>query len=235
MREAMSVKTVKEDEHGDDRKTLYEFWERLPPITLLALSSKVMSSHPARPAILRILREGVVDRFEEEPVERVRRALKAEEIRSRLKERGVKVSKTSLYFHLGVLEEHGLIKVVTKVLEGRHMVAYYGRTSRGVIHRDPEESLEKYRRYFEEAGRLAKAKQPGLDLSVVEGLAEEYLRIKQRRDAALADWMVDNEELINANEVDFYSVFEFIKSLDSVSPEYVDFMGKVSKTLGIEI
>ena len=138
MREAMSVKTVKEDEHGDDRKTLYEFWERLPPITLLALSSKVMSSHPARPAILRILREGVVDRFEEEPVERLRRALKAEEIRSRLKERGVKVSKTSLYFHLGVLEEHGLIKVVTKVLEGRHMVAYYGRTSRGVIHRDPE-------------------------------------------------------------------------------------------------
>jgi DNA-binding transcriptional ArsR family regulator len=235
MREAMQVSTVKKDEHGDDKKTLYEFWERLPPVILLALSSKVMSSHPARPAILRILREGVVDRFEEEPVERVRRALKAEEIRARLKERDVKVSKTSLYFHLGVLEEHGLIKVVTKVLEGRHMVAYYGRTSRGIIHRDPEESLEKYRRYFEEAGRLAKAKQPGLNTGVVEGLAEEYLRIKQRRDAALADWMADNEELINANEVDFYSVFEFIKSLDSVSPEYVEFMEKVSKALGIEI
>jgi len=176
-----------------------------------------------------------VDRFEEEPVERVRRALKAEEIRARLKEEGVKVSKTSLYFHLGVLEEHGLIEVVNKVLEGRHMVAYYGRTARGFIHRDPEESLEKYRRYFKEAGRLAKANRPGLDLSVVEELAEEYMGIMQRRDAALGDWMAENEELISKNDVDFYSIFEFIKSLDSTSPEYVEFMGKVSKTLGIEL
>jgi len=229
------MKTVKEDENGDEREVLYDFWERLPPVTLLALPSKVMSSHPARPATLRILREGVIDRFEEEPVERVRRALKAEEIRARLKDRGVKVSKTSLYFHLGVLEEHNLIKVVAKVLEGRHMVAYYGRTARGFIHRDPEESLEKYRRYFKEAGRLAKADRPGLDLSVVDALAEEYLGIMQRRDAALGDWMADNEELINENDVDFYSIFEFIKSLDSTSPEYVEFMEKVSKTLGIKL
>jgi DNA-binding transcriptional ArsR family regulator len=235
MREATPLKTVKEDENDDEKDILYEFWKRLPPVTVLALPSNVMSSHPARPAILRILRVGVVDRFEEEPVERVRRALKADEIRVRLKEEGVKVSKTSLYFHLGVLEEHGLIEVVNKVLEGRHMVAHYGRTARGFIHRDPEESLEKYRRYFEEAGRLAKANRPGLDLGVAEELAEEYMGILQRRDATLADWMAENEELINENDVDFYSIFEFIKSLDSTSPEYVEFMGKVSKTLGIEL
>jgi DNA-binding transcriptional ArsR family regulator len=229
------MNTVKEDERGDERETLYEFWERLPPVTVLALPSNVMSSHPARPAILRVLREGVLDRFEEEPVERARHALKAEEIRARLKDRGVKVSKTSLYFHLGVLEEHGLIKVVNKVLEGRHMVAYYGRTARGFIHRDPEENLEKYRRYFKEAGRLAKADRPGLDMGVVEELAEEYMGILQRRDAALADWMADNEELINENDVDFYSIFEFIKCLDSTSPEYMEFMGRVSKTLGIKL
>jgi DNA-binding transcriptional ArsR family regulator len=220
---------------GDPRKILYEFWDELPPITLLSLSSKVLSSHPARPAIIRVLREGVVDHYDEEPMERVRRALKADEIRTLLNERGIKVSKTSLYFHLGVLEEQRLIKVVAKILEGRHRVAYYGRTARGFIHRDPEESLEKYRRYFEEAGRLAKAKRPGLDLSVVEGLAEEYLRIKQRRDTALADWMIANEEIMNENEVDFYSVFEFIKSLDSVSPEYVEFIRRVSETMGIEL
>jgi DNA-binding transcriptional ArsR family regulator len=234
MREATPMNAVKEDEHGE-RETLYGFWERLPPVTVLALPSKVMSSHPARPAILRVLREGVVDRFEEEPVGRERHALKAEEIRARLKERGVKVSKTSLYFHLGVLEEHGLIKVVSKVLEGRHNVAYYGRTARGFIHRDPEENLEKYRRCFKEAGRLAKAGRPGLDLGVVEELAEEYMGILQRRDAALADWMAENEELIIENDADFYSIFEFVKCLDSTSPEYVGFMRKVSKTLGIEL
>ena len=224
MRETNPEKKLRKETMGDPRKILYDFWDELPPVTLLSLSSKVLSSHPARPAIIRALREGVVDHLDEEPRERVRRALKADEIRALLKEREIKVSKTSLYFHLGVLEEHSLIKVVAKVLEGRHKVAYYGRTARGFIHRDPEESLEKYRRYFEEAGRLGKAKQPGLDLGVVEGLAEEYLRIKQRRDAALADWMAENEGLLNEHEIDFYAVFEFIKSLDSVSPEYVEFL-----------
>jgi len=231
----MSMKRGNEDENVDERKTLYEFWERLPPVTLLALSSKVMSSHPVRPAILRILREGTVDCFDEEPVERVRRALKADEIRARLKEGGIKMSKTNLYFHLGVLEENALIKVVAKVLEGRHRVAYYGRTARGIIHRDPEESLQDYRRRFMEAGRLAKAKRPELDLGVVEGLAEEFLRIKQRRDAALTEWMARNESLMSEHGIDFFVLFEFMKNLDAVSPEYVQFMRKTAEKLGIDM
>lgn len=235
MKEAVSMKTVKKDEHGDERKKLYEFWERLPPVTLLALSSKVMSSHPARPAILRILREGVVDRFDEEPGERVRHALKADEIRARLKEQDIKMSKTNLYFHLGVLEENDLVKVVAKVLEGRHRVAYYGRTARGIIHRDPEKSLQDYRRRFMEAGRLAKAKRPDLDLGVVEGLAEEYLRIKQRRDEALTDWMAGNEALMSEHGIDFYAVFEFMKNLDAINPEYVQFLRMAAKKLEIEM
>jgi len=201
----------------------------------LALSSKVLSSHPARPAILRILREGVVDRFDEEPGERARHALKADEIRARLKEEGIKMSKTNLYFHLGVLVENDLVKVVAKMLEGRHRVAYYGRTARGIIHRDPEESLQDYRRRFLEAGRLAKAKRPDLDLGVVEGLAEEFLRIKQRRDAALTDWMAGNEALMSEHGINFYVVFEFMKSLDAINPEYVQFLRKVAEKLGIEM
>ena len=235
MDEDTPMKTGNKDEHGDERKTLYEFWERLPPVTMLALSSKVMSSHPARPAILRILREGVVDRFDEEPVERVRHALKADEIRARLKEEGIKMSKTNLYFHLEVLEENALIKVVAKMLEGRHRVAYYGRTARGIIHRDPEESLQNYRRRFMEAGRLAKAKRPELDLGVVEGLAEEYLSIKQRRDAALTDWMARNEALMSEHGIDFFVVFDFMKNLDAINPEYVQFLRMVAEKLGIEM
>jgi DNA-binding transcriptional ArsR family regulator len=231
----MTMGTAKDADHCDSRETLYEFWDELPPIILLAISSKVMSSHPARSPILRILRRGVVDLFDEEPKERVRRALKADEIRALLKDEGIKMSKTNLYFHLGVLEEHGLIKIVAKLLEGRHKVAYYGRTARGIIHRDPEESLEKYRQNFAEAGKLAKAKLPELDIGVVEGMAEEYLRIKQRRDAALADWMARNEELINRQGVDFYALFEFIKDLDAVSPEYVQFLRMVAERLGVEV
>ena len=127
---------VKEKNQIDQKKILSEFWKTLPPVLVLALPSNVISSHPARPEILRLLREGIVDQLDDGTEERVRHALKAEEIRAHLKKQDIKVSKTSLYFHLGVLEDHGLIMVVAKILEGRHKVAYYGRTARGLIFTD---------------------------------------------------------------------------------------------------
>ena len=199
-------------------------------MTLFELPAKVMYSHRARGAILRKLREGVEDGG------RVRRALKVDEVRRGLHERyGIEMSKTNLYFHLGVLEEYGVIKVVKKIVEGRHKVAYYGRTSKAIITRDPEESLERYSAQFVEAGKFAKLINPDFDVDGLGGLAEEYLGIKQRRDRVLSEWVNENEELLRLHDVDLGRVFELLKTLDSVNPLYVDFMNKVSEILKIDI
>ena len=220
-------------EERDERQVLFEYWRDLKRIQLMDVPSDIIESHPVRPAIMKILRAGIPDEGESG---RLRHALNTKEIQRALLDRdGIKMSQHSLYFHLKKLEEIGYIKVVARILEGRHNVAYYGRTSRALLRRDPEESLEKYEKWLQEMGRLVKAKKPEFDVEQLKGLAEEYLGIMRRRDRALGEWMASNEELIYEAGIDSYSLFKFIQAMDVVAPENLEFIRKVREIFEMDL
>ena len=218
------------EKKAGERQILYDFWDSLQGVKVLNVPSKVFTSHPVRSAILRILREGMPEDDEvTPPSKKTRHALNTKEIRRLLQEtENIEMSQTNLYFHLNVMDRAGLIRVVSRILEGRHKVAYYGRVARTIIHRDPEDSLETYKRRFEEIGRLIGLKRPGFDVAQLDTLPGELLEIKGRRDRALGGWMACNEALMNAKGIDSLFIFEFLKVIDSVNPEYVQFFRKVA-------
>ena len=218
---------------ADQRQILYDFWDSLPGTKVLNVPSKVFTSHPVRPAILRVLREGMREDDEATPPsKRARHALNTKEIRRLLREtEDIEMSQTNLYFHLNAMKRAGLIQVVSRILEGRHRVAYYGRVARTIIQRDPEDSLETYKRRFEELGRLIGVKRPGFDTEQFDSMPGELLEIKKRRDRALGEWMANNEALMNAEGIDSLFVFGFLKVIDSVNHEYVQFYRKVADLL----
>lgn len=223
------------EKKAGERQILYDFWDSLPGVKVLNVPSKVFTSHPVRSAILRVLREGLLEDDEATPPsKKARHALNTKEIRRLLREtEDIEMSQTNLYFHINVMERAGLIQVVSRILEGRHKVAYYGRVARTIIQRDPEDSLETYKRRFEEIGRLIGVKRPGFDTAQLDPLPIELLEIKKRRDRALGEWMARNEALMNAEGIDSLSIFEFLKVIDSVDPEYVRFFRKVADLLDL--
>ncbi|MCW4049848.1 MAG: hypothetical protein NWE89_08940 [Candidatus Bathyarchaeota archaeon] len=77
--------------------------------------------------------------------------------------------------------------IIKRITEGKHKVAYFSRTAKGIITRDPEESLENFTAKFMEAKKHVKAKHPEFNIDQMRQLAEEYLRIKQRREKALGE------------------------------------------------
>ena len=217
----------------DKRRVLFEYWRDLKRLQLMEVPSEIIESHPVRPAIMKILRVGIAD---EKESGKLRHALNTKEIMKTLLDRnGIKISQHSLYFHLNKLEEIGYIRVVARLREGRHNVAYYGRTSRTLLRRDPEESLEKYENWLQEMGKLLKAKRPEFDMNQLKGLAEEYLGIMRSRDRALGEWMASNEELIYEAGLDPYSLFKFIQSMDVTDPEYLRFIRKVRGLFELEL
>lgn len=221
----------------DERKTLYDHWRTIPSVTIIEAPKKFFSSHPARSAILRILRAGIIEEDPEEPSRRMKRhALSPKEIKGLLNEsEKIKMSQTNLYFHLNTLEEVGAIKVVAKLLEKRHKIAYYGRVARLILTSDPEESLATYRRRFGEMGKLVRAMQPDIDPTRFDGLPEEYLEIKRRRDKMLADWIAGYDELMGAEGIDSILVFELLKDIASASPENIGFLRKVADLFGVDL
>ena len=217
----------------DERRVLFEYWRDLKRLQLMEVPSEIIESHPVRPAIMKILRVGIAD---EKESGKLRHALNTKEIMKTLLDRnGIKISQHSLYFHLNKLEEIGYIRVVARLREGRHNVAYYGRTSRTLLRRDPEESLEKYENWLQEMGKLLKAKRPEFDMNQLKGLAEEYLGIVRSRDRALGEWMASNEELIYEAGLDPYSLFKFIQAMDVTDPEYLRFIRKVRGLFELEL
>ena len=229
MTERPDTPTTPEKKAGE-RQILYDFWDSLQGVKVLNVPSKVFTSHRVRPAILRVLREGMLEDDEATPPsKKVRHALNTKEIRRLLQEtEDIEMSQTNLYFHLNVMERAGLVQIVSRILEGRHKVAYYGRVARTISHRDPEDSLETYKRRFEEIGRLIGVKRPGFDVAQLDTLPGELLEIKKRRDRALGEWMARNEALMSANGIDSLFIFDFMKVIDSVNPEYVRFFRKVA-------
>jgi DNA-binding transcriptional ArsR family regulator len=232
MTERPDTPPTPENKEGE-RQILYDFWDSLQGAKVLNVPSKVFTSHPVRSAILRVLREGMLEDDEATPpLKKARHALNTKEIRRLLREtEDIEMSQTNLYFHLNVMKRAGLIQVVSRILEGRHKVAYYGRVARTIIQRDPEDSLETYKKRFEEIGRLIGVKQPGFDTTQLDSMPGELLEIKKRRDRALGEWMARNEALMNAEGIDSLSVFGFLKAIDSVNPEYVQFFRKVADLL----
>jgi len=213
----------------DERRALITHWDEIPAVAIIVSSEKAFKSHPARSAILAVLREGI----DEDGV--VRHALSPKEINELLEERkDIEMSQTNLYFHINTLEEVGAIKVVTKIPEGRHKVAYYGRVGRLILTRDPEESLATNRKRFEELSKLVRAKHPGIDADALERLPEEYLRVKMRRDKIMADWISRQDPVMSQEGIDGVLIYELLKDIFSLEPENIRLLQRIAELIGAD-
>ncbi|MFW9843526.1 MAG: hypothetical protein ACFFEV_03005 [Candidatus Thorarchaeota archaeon] len=217
-------------EEKDPQVILYEFWDTLPKTKFVEISKDVLRSHPSRSAILQILRQGRTE-GNQKPV---RHAMSAEEIRTSLtKDFKIKVSKTGLYFHLSTLENLGLLFVVTRLLEGRHKVAYYSRTAQHLFIRDTESRLEAYERQFEALEKLAQTTPLKKTLHDLSSHPEKFQQIKMEREQALGDWLVKHEDIIGDAGLNLNDLFDALKMVDSVNPRYISLLARIQKSLDI--
>jgi DNA-binding transcriptional ArsR family regulator len=214
----------------DKRRVLLDHWEEIPAVVLIEASGKVFKSHPVREAILTVLREGIEEEQADDPERSIQRhALSPKEIKKLLGERqGIDMSQTNLYFHLNTLEKTGAIKVVTKLTEGRHRVTYYGRVAHLILPRDPEESLVTYRKLFGELMKFVKTKRPDIDAAELQGLPEEYLRVKMKKDRLMANWLSKQDPLMDREGIDGTLIYKLLKDVYSLDPENIRLLHRIA-------
>jgi DNA-binding transcriptional ArsR family regulator len=196
-------------------------------------------SHPSRPAILRILREGIIDEINKIQKHQIaRHVLNTAEIQNLLsKKENIKISRTNLYFHLNTLESLGLIKVVTTILEGPHRrnkTKYYGRVARNLFVGSQEESLSKYNRRVQEFSKLAGL----LDIELPENypdLASNLVKRDQKIYQESAKCLIKHEKLIYEENIDMSELFEFIKMILKIDPQYCEDLSDIVRIIQTEI
>ncbi|TXT57865.1 MAG: hypothetical protein BAJATHORv1_10573 [Candidatus Thorarchaeota archaeon] len=218
----------KEVYRGSERRVLFEYWDEIPKSKFLDVSKDTLSSHPARAAILGILKQGIEDEIEGAK----RHAMNASELRQMLEtHHSIELSQTNMYFHLEVLEEAGLIIPVAQILQKRHYITYYGRRAQYIFVRDPIERLDTLQRRFSQLFDLMEAIGVSPNLDKQKHVPKEYHALKRKQEETLGNWLIEHEAAITKQGLDISEIFEVLKLIDSVNPDFVSLLNGVRKRL----
>ena len=219
---------------------LYSFIQDIDKVKILELP-KGFNKPPIRPAIMKVLREGI----EDESTKQKRYALNAREIKQeldkneslmkRLRKKKQKplseISYTNLYFHLNKLLEVGAIYIVVIAIERSHRIAYYGRTAHVILPREQETVLPRYEEIFDEFSKLVKILKPDFNVEEIKKIPEQYCKLKNERELAIAHWVADHAYSIREENIDLVSIFSALRIIDTINPQYESLFQKLQDFL----
>ncbi|MHA1978835.1 MAG: hypothetical protein ACW98F_18965 [Candidatus Hodarchaeales archaeon] len=218
----------------NDRQKLFDYWKNIPSFEFINISKDKYNSHPIRGKIVKLLRDGM-EEISPDGKFKVRHALNVLEISELLKDSSM--NKTTLYFHLDTLTEIGLIKIVALLHEGPHKrnkTKYFGRVARNLYLTSTKETCDNYKLQFDEFQKLA-------DILGIK-LPENYSEIPERFNntsehfyRVLGKWITNHEEIIGEKKLDISLLFEFLKKIYSVHPEYNKMLDETFQILLREI
>ncbi|MHA2175549.1 MAG: hypothetical protein ACXABI_12025 [Candidatus Hodarchaeales archaeon] len=218
----------------NERQKLFDYWKNIPSFEFINIPSDKYASHPIRGKIITLMREGI-EEISPDGKSKIRHALNVTEISNGLADNSI--SKTTLYFHLDTLSEIKLIKTVAILHEGPHgrnKTKYFGRVARNLFLTSTKETCDNYKSQFDEFQKLANLLSINLPNNYSE-IPERYNFTSERFYRALGKWLINHEELISENQLDTSLLFEFLKKVYLIHPEYNKLLDEIFKIILSEI
>ncbi len=161
------------------RKTLYTYWHELDYFSEKESTyiGQVRQSE-VKWFIIKFIRDGIEDEFGKENNLSRRHAFSAKELHEAYinSSPGKKLTLSNFHFHIKDLVEHGLLREVEKILEGRHYTTYYGRTSIAFLDQNDAPIQAKIGRdFFDPLKRVIQEMNPDLEFEYINQLVDDNL------------------------------------------------------------
>jgi len=202
------------------RKTLYTYWHELDLFVEKESTyiGQVRQSE-VKWFIIKFIRDGIEDEFGKENNLSRRHAFSAKELHEAYinDSPGKKLTLSNFHFHIKDLVEHGLLREVARILEGRHYTTYYGRTSIAFLDQNDAPLQEKIGQdFFEPLKRVIQDMNPDLEFDYISKLVDDSLSSMVDFYSRLISWIevkyphlykskIDLDMLMNI--VGHYSIF----------------------------
>lgn len=198
---------VKRESQIHSYEDLFQLWKDIPVIQKISDPSIAKTSrHPIQKFILKILREGIIDKNGKK-----RNFLIANEILECVNheldgiDKSIKIS--MLYYHLDKLQESNLVDYVYYV-EGRHKRKYFGRTAKFYLFSSETKDEKIMEKYFAPISKLIIHYNPDTDIEKYEKIVEKIKIDQSEFSKGLIDWMKSNHELLYDLDIDPLDLFE---------------------------
>ncbi len=216
------------------REILYSYWPKIPLVVSIDTPVDEVLTHEVRTLIIYSLRKGKEEKWIN-GTKRIRHAFSVKEILDMAnKKLDEEMKIQSMYFHLQKLQDYGLIDVVTTLHEGRHNIAYFGRTARGFVFESKKDKT-KYDDYFAEAAKFAKALNSKVSEEQFKELLSEFKAINAESDKEIVQWLQEQAEFINENNIDAAPMFSLLRRINYQNSKMTALLEKVAELIVYEI
>ena len=217
-----------QDIEAEEKKILlYTYWNTLPHFKTMESSNfSQMEESKVKSFILKYIRDGLEDDFGKKFQLSRRHAFKAKELHTAYlkKYQSQEYSLSNFHFHIKSLVKDGYLKEIIKLLEGRHYVAYYGRTALNFLPEyDNILTDPNIQEVFGPLKLLAKDMNPEIDSETIDQLIDENLLLIQDFYFRLFSWLKDKYPLLYKSKVD-------IRKLVDVIGHYAFFHNKFARS-----
>ncbi|NHJ49886.1 MAG: hypothetical protein FK733_18985 [Asgard group archaeon] len=219
----------------EKRHLLFDYWDTIPLVIYVDIPVEEVLTHDVRDLIIYYIRKGKEEKDKDGKI-RIRHGFSAKELldmaNKKLKE---KMKLQSMYFHIMKLQEFGLLKTVVTLHEGRHNIAYFGRTARAFNWENKKKDQNRYKELFKEGGKYARAIDEDLSVDLFSKYAEDFIEILKENENKSLDWIKKNEQFINENKIDIAYIFSFLKRVNYANPKLTKLLCQIAKLIDYEL
>ena len=217
---------------------LYTYWHKLPFFKTMESSivSQVEESE-VRNFIIKFIRNGIEDEFGKKFQLSRRHAFTAKELHTAYmkKQNSRKYSLSNFHFHIKSLVEDGFLKEILKILEGRHYIAYYGRTAISFISQyDNILTDSSIQVGFGPLKQLAKDMNPEINSETIDQLVDENLLSIQDFYFRLLSWVKDKYPLLYQSKVDIQEFLQVIGHYAFFHKKFANIAEKIGNLIDLD-
>ena len=222
----------------EKKKSLYTYWHELPYFkTIDSLNLSQVEESEVRSFIIKYIRAGLEDKFGKKYNLSRRHAFTAKELHSAYTttHEDHKYSLSNFHFHIKNLVKDGYLQEIVKLLDGRHYIAYYGRTAISFIgHYDNILTASTVQDLFGPIKQLIKKMNPELNHDTVDQLVDENLLLIQDFYFRLFSWVEDKYPLLYESKVDIKEFLKVVSHYALVHKEFAKSLEKIGSLLDLD-
>ena len=229
---------LKDIEVEEKKKLLYTYWHKLPYLkTMESANFSQVEESEVRSFIIKYIRDGLEDEFSKKFHLARRHAFTAKELHTAYskKENSQKYSLSNFHFHIKSLVEDGYLEEIAKILEGRHYIAYYGRTAIIFIGQyDDILTNSSAQDVFGPLRQIAKDMNPEIESETIDQLIDENLLSFQDFFFRLFSWIKEKYPLLYESKVDIKKFVEVIGYYAHFHKKFAEISDKIGALIDLD-
>ncbi|XEO80166.1 hypothetical protein WKT22_05213 [Candidatus Lokiarchaeum ossiferum] len=232
------IMTPQEIESEKKRKLLYTYWHKLKYFKTIESSkySQVQKSE-VQSFIIKYIRDGLEDEFGKKFQLSRRHAFTAKELHTAYlkKQNSQQYSLSNFHFHIKSLVEDGYLKEIVKILEGRHYIAYYGRTAIVITEQLDNILTDSIMQdIFNPMKQMAKDLNPEIDSETIDKLVDESVLLLEEYYFKLFSWIKDNYPLLYKSKIDIHEFVIIAGHFAFFCKDFAKNLEKVGTLIGLD-